>query len=217
MREPGTSGGRQELLVEALRLGHDAAPGILGCSVTELDGAHYRTPVASTDVALELDHAQYADLAGPCVNAARDRQLQQIDRLDSEARFRGFVAAALRHGVRSSLSVPVVTRYHPTALNLYSSTESAFAAPQAHNVAGLLARMITALLAPPGASTQLVAAEGDARERGQRVGAAVEQLMREYGLDRPGAFNIMTERSRTHQIKLQRIAEQILDGKGRQS
>jgi hypothetical protein len=214
IREPGAPGGRQELLVEALRLGHDAAPGIVGCSVTELDGAHYRTPAASTDVALELDYAQYADSAGPCVNAARDRQPQQIDRLDSEARFRGFVAAALRHGVRSSLSLPVATRYHPTALNLYSSSELAFAVPQARNVAGLLTRMITALLAPPDASAQLVAAEGDARQRGQRVAAAVEQLMREHGLDRPDAFNIMTERSRAHQSKLQTIAEQILDGKG---
>lgn len=217
IREPGAPGGRQELLVEALRLGHDAAPGILGCSVTELDGAHYRTPAASTEVALELDQAQYADLAGPCVNAARDRQPQQIDRLASEARFRGFVAAALRHGARSSLSVPIVSRYHPTALNLYSSTESAFAASRAHDVVGLLNRMITALLGPPDASTNVAIAEGEAQERGGRVAAAVEQLMGEQGLDRPGAFNMMTERSRTQQIKLPTVAEQILDGEGEQS
>jgi AmiR/NasT family two-component response regulator len=73
------------------------------------------------------------------------------------------------------------------------------------------------LLGPPDASTNVAIAEGEAQERGGRVAAAVEQLMREQGLDRPGAFNMMTERSRTQQIKLRTVAEQILDGEGEQS
>jgi hypothetical protein len=102
-------------------------------------------------------------------------------------------------------------------LNLYSSTESAFAASRAHDVVGLLNRMITALLGPPDASTNVAIAEGEAQKRGRRVAAAVEQLMRADGIARPGAFNVMTERSRTDQVKLRTVADQILDGEDEQS
>lgn len=62
---------RAGLLDRALLLGHDVAPGTVGCSLTELDQAAFRRPPASAPLALEWDEAQYAEAAEPCIDAAR--------------------------------------------------------------------------------------------------------------------------------------------------
>jgi hypothetical protein len=200
------------MVPRALALGRDVAPGVTGCSLTELDGAHYRTPAASTDVAFELDQAQYADSAGPCVNAARDRQLYYLADLASEPRFPRFTAAALRAGVRSSLSVPVPARHRPTALNVYSTVGAAFDADGALARADLLARTITALsahpqAAPTPASDRIGLVE--ARDSGGRVKAAVEHLMTEGGLSRAAAFDVLTRRSRAQQVSLITLVDDV--------
>ena len=201
----------------ALALGHSVAAGTVGCSLTELDGAGYLTPAASTGLALELDQAQYAAAQGPCVSAARDRQPQRIDALSVEARYPEFVAAALRYGVHSSLSLPIAGRHRPTALNLYSTLASAFASDRALAIANLLSRVIGSV-----SSTQLtVASPADpdpdlarAQQQGKGVEAAVEKTMHRTGLDRPAAFAALTARSRDRGVGMRIIAEDALRDDG---
>lgn len=206
---------KPELLDQALALGHDVAPGTVGCSLTELHGPQFRTPAASTDVALTLDHAQYADGAGPCVNATRNRQLQRIDALEHETRFPGFVTTALGHGVRSSLSLPVADLSRPTALNIYSTVAAAFSSDEAHRVALLLSRVIAAAARShedPAASetTKL----GQARERGRRVNAAIEDVMRRNRMGRSAALAVLVDLSRRRQAGLDSVAAEVLRGEG---
>lgn len=214
LREQSADGASVQVLERVLALGHDVATGTVGCSVTQFDGDRYWTPAASSGLALELDVAQYAELAGPCVSAAHDHQAQQIDELRDEPRFPGFVGAALRRGVRSSLSLPIAGREHSSALNLYATVESAYASPAARDVASLVARMVTAVAAPPAqlagepASTELLAA----RARGARVQTALERLMALTGMERAAALAVLTERSRAAQATLYVVAEALLDG-----
>ncbi len=215
LRDGSAAGEPDELLDLALSLGHNVAAGMVGCSLTEMHGVRFRTPAASTNLALELDQAQYVAGEGPCVAAARDRLPQRIDALATEARFSAFVSAALQHGVRSSLSVPVPGRDSPTALNLYSTLESAFTSDRALAIADLLARSISSDSSRQGVTS----ADPDrdlarARERGASVNIALEQVMRRTGLDRPAAFASLTARSRTEQASLHAVAEELLGGGG---
>jgi hypothetical protein len=198
-----------ELVRLALDLSHDIAEDTVGCSLTEIDGAGYRTPVASNSLALELDQAQYAAASGPCVNAVRDRQLQRIDAIGADERWPVFSAAAREHGVRSSLSYPVAGTAHPTALNVYSATLAAFDSPHSIAVAALLARCIRALSLAgySRGTTEGDAAERSARDQGQRVGGAVEHLMRRRASSRSEAFAELAIRSRSEHGSIAQSAE----------
>lgn len=208
LRQPGR--GHEQLIRLALRLGHDIAAGTVGCSLTEIDGAGYRTPAASSPVALRLDQAQYAESSGPCVSAVRDRQVQRLDLIGADDRWPVFAAAALEHGVRSSLSYPVAGTAHPTALNVYSSTDAAFGSAHSVAIAALLARCIGALSPAPCTHAQNdpddQAETRHAREQGQRVSDAVDHLMRRGALTRSEAFAELAERSRIEQSSINETA-----------
>ncbi len=210
LRDRPASGSGDVLVGRALALGHDVAAGMVGCSLTEVVGTACRTPAASTDLALELDLAQYAESAGPCVLAAREGRPQQIDAVAAEPRFPNFVETALRHAVRSSLSVPVPGRDLPTALNLYSSAESAFATERARSTAALLSKMIALVASDQQGSSSAGQSLVDARERGGRVRTALERVMHGSDVDRSAAFAILTARSRERQVGLRTIADEIL-------
>lgn len=217
MRVDSSARAGADLLERALLLGHDAAPGTVGCSVTEMVGVAYRTSAASTASALALDQAQYADAAGPCVSAARDRQPQRGDVATEQARFPAFIAAARRRGVRSSLSVPVPVpvagAVRPTALNFYSTQRSAFCSDRALGVAALLARMIGAMSSPAGGRL-----DGDvqvAEASGARVRSAVDVVMRRSGVDRAEAFAALVARSRTRGVGMRVVADGIMAGDDR--
>jgi len=213
LRDGSIGDARPALVNRALLLGHDVAPGTVGCSLTELDRAAFRTPAASSQLALELDEAQYAEAAGPCVDAARARRPQQVDVMTEEPRFPVFCAAATQHGVRSSLSVPVAGRSLPTALNLYSTQRAAFASDRARGIADLLARVIGALSAPEdrrvGAEADLAGATAD----GERVSAALELVMRRRTVDRAAAFAVLVADSRAREMGMRAVADVILAGK----
>ena len=99
LRQPASS--QEHLLMAALELSSDVGAGTVGCSLTEIDGAGYRTPVSSSPLALRLDQAQYAESSGPCVSAVRDRQVQRVDAIGVDDRWPVFAAAALGQSVRS--------------------------------------------------------------------------------------------------------------------
>jgi hypothetical protein len=211
----GAAAGRSDLLVrQALELGHDLAPGTVGCSITRFDGVGFRTPVASTGLALALDGAQYAASTGPCLVAARDGRPQRIDELERDGPFAALAAAARRYGVRSSLSLPVAGAAQPTALNLYSGEPAAFVADRAQAIAGLLARVIGTLSVPSESPADRVGAGYSeltrAREQGRRVGEAVESVMCRTGLGRSAAFSALTAQSRDEYLSVAMVAEREL-------
>jgi hypothetical protein len=198
----------------ALELSSDVATGTVGCSLTEIDGAGYRTPVSSSPLALRLDQAQYAESSGPCVSAVRDRQVQRVDAIGADDRWPVFAAAALGHGVRSSLSYPVAGTAHPTALNVYSTVDAAFDSARSVAVAGLLARCIGALSPAPYIHPRDDPGEQEqtrhARQQGQRVSDAVEHLMRRHALVRSEAFAVLAHRGQAEHCSIALTAQQEL-------
>jgi GAF domain-containing protein len=107
----------------------------MACSITParyagitllVEGAP-RTGVFTNPDALEIDEAQYRSGEGPCMYAFHNQQLYRIDDTASDARWPEFAAAALSHGIRATLSVPLSARGAGIgALNLYSESPGAF-------------------------------------------------------------------------------------------
>lgn len=82
----------------------------------------YATVAASSDVAVALDRAQYADQAGPCLEALDADYPAAVPDIAATLTWPGFRDAAAGFGLRSSLSIPLFAGSGRTiaSLNLYS-------------------------------------------------------------------------------------------------
>ncbi|WP_244932424.1 ANTAR domain-containing protein [Nocardioides sp. W7] len=107
-------------------------PSLVGLSVARLDQGVTFTLVASDEEVAVLDAVQYV-AGGPCVAGAYDEQVHEFDNDDvlDEERWHLFAAATAAHGVRTTLTLPVVGldpgdgRVVGT-VNLYAASPRAF-------------------------------------------------------------------------------------------
>jgi hypothetical protein len=120
-------GGMDETLRQVAELGVEAV-GADMAGLTIRDERGRPTTVVYTDrMVPEIDQVQYDWDRGPCLDAARTQQVLEIDDMRSDDRWPEFAAAAVAHGVLSSLSVPVVVIANGLgALNFYDGTTSFF-------------------------------------------------------------------------------------------
>ena len=205
-----TPGQRLELLRTALGLGQSITEDSVGCSVTLTVGSEFVTPAASNGLALELDLAQYAARSGPCVAACRDGEQHSIVIMSEEDAYPGFTTAALQHGVRSSLSLPLPSR--PTAaLNLYARSPNAFSDTRARATAALLAKCVARFLPEPVAGTDNQGLDvAKALARRSIVRAACDRLAETDGLDPAAAFHRLAISSRTGGSSIFDICHDVL-------
>jgi hypothetical protein len=215
---PGSGRHRHEALQNALGLGTSITQDSVGCSVTETAPHGFRTPAASSDVAMALDLAQYRADDGPCVAACRDGRVHSIVVMADEAAYTGFTAAALAHDVRSSLSLPLTGTSRPSALNLYAASTSAFESKHARSVAGLLSRCVAALLPEPhwadGLTGVIAGGRTAADTAHDYVTRATQVVQKQYGMDPARAYHHLTRLSRREQRSVIAIAGDILAGAG---
>lgn len=214
-QDPAAVADPDALLQAAMALGVDVAPGTVACSVTELAVTGNRTPVWSDRLALDLDMAQYAADAGPCLSAARTGTAELVAGPLAQSRYPDFAAAAHRYGVRSSLSLPMCDPLRPAALNLYAATPDAFSAGQTRAVAELLARCVSRLLpsdepgeqSPPGSVAAAMAQRNEVRR-------AQDTLTAQHGLSRQEALDQLIRRSRVEGRSIHEVAEDVCGGGG---
>ncbi len=75
----------------------------------------------------DIDRAQYRTGEGPCVEAFRTGETYVIDSTREPGRWQELRDSAERHGVLSTLSLPLLTNDGPIgAMNLYSEVEDAY-------------------------------------------------------------------------------------------
>lgn len=98
-------------------------------SITALRGAEYTTVAVSDDLIRAVDAIQYADKAGPCLEALDDGAPVGVPDIDQMVEWPGFHLAAPRLGLHASVSVPLFAgRGDPIAvLNLYGYDRDAMA------------------------------------------------------------------------------------------
>jgi GAF domain/ANTAR domain len=111
-----------EQLTTVLRLAADRVTGVDYASVTALRDDTYVTVAASSELALAVDQAQYADDAGPCLQSLLTDAPVTVGDIAATMSWPGFREAAVRMGLHASASIPLVAGSGTTiaVLNLYA-------------------------------------------------------------------------------------------------
>ena len=119
----------QETLDRVADLAAEAVPGADLTGITMLVEGKPKTAVFTDEAAPEIDATQYETGVGPCLDAFRHQEAYRIDETEKDDRWPSFAAAAAAHGVRSTMSLPlVVNREGVGALNFYARSPAAFSA-----------------------------------------------------------------------------------------
>jgi GAF domain-containing protein len=171
------------------------------------------TAVFTDFEAPEIDRAQYQSGHGPCVSAFRDLQVYIIDSTVDEDRWPEFAQQAARHGIRSTLSVPVIARDETLgALNFYSRRAAAFDPRSATRMAKF-ARYAAVVLT----NTRVY---WDARRLSENLRQALESrasidyaigiIMAGGGRTPDEAFQVLVRASQRENRKLRDIAAEIV-------
>jgi GAF domain-containing protein len=173
-----------------------------------------RTAVFTHPDAPEIDAAQYRTGEGPCMYALREQQTYRIDSTLEDDRWPEFAQLAAAHGIRSTLSVPMVARGQELgALNLYAEGVGAFT--EAHER--------SLLLFADQASIALANAQvyWDARQLSENLSQAIASretisqavgiLIAVGGRSPDEAFQILVNASQRENLKVRDIAQEIVN------
>ena len=98
-------------------------------SITRLQGESYITVAVSDDLIRAVDEAQYADDAGPCLEALARAAPVGVPDIDTTVQWPGFHQEAPRMGLRALVSVPLFAGSGDAiaVLNVYSHDHAAMA------------------------------------------------------------------------------------------
>jgi GAF domain-containing protein len=204
----------QESLQRVAELSVRAVYGADGAGVTWVVENKPTTVTAAGDFVRRIDEIQYALNEGPCLQAYATQQLVLTDDLSREQRWPRFTPAALTHGVRGLVAVPLSVRSARLgALNVY--------ALQAHVLDEVTAD--TATLFAEQASVVLANAEAFSRAQATAVslGQALTSrsvidmakgiLMAREECGPAEAFDLLRQMSQTQHRKLRDIARELVD------
>jgi hypothetical protein len=116
-------------LVTIARLTAERVSAARYASITALRGREYTTVAVNDDLIRAVEDAQYADNAGPCLDALGSGVPVGVPDIDTTLRWPGFHEAAPRMGLHASVSVPLFAgRGEAIAvLNVYSHDRVAMA------------------------------------------------------------------------------------------
>jgi GAF domain-containing protein len=183
-------------------------------SVTLLTPTGPSTVAFSGDVALKLDEGQYAEMKGPCLEAAEGGEAVLMSDSATETRWAEFASRAEGLDVKSSMSVPVPVQPRvAAALNCYASPADAFDAGSLEQ-----ARAFASYAAVAIANMQLhesTKALAEQLQSAMASRAVIEQakgiLMANRRCDAAHAFLILTGMSQTSNRKLRDVAQRVVD------
>ena len=204
-----------ETLTHVAALIQDAIPAVRSVGLTlNIDGRD-RTPIFTNELSPEIDKAQYDADDGPCLTAFREGHVATIDDTAETGRWPAFRAAALEHGIRSTLSLPLLVDAERAvgAMNLYAVDVRAFSAADRH----------TGELFAAQAAVVLANAQSywDAQDLSESLGqamasrAVIEQakgiLIGAQGIPADEAFDMLVKASQRENTKLRDVAGRIVE------
>jgi len=201
-----------ELLDRVVKLAAATVPSAHSVSISVPQDGRVYTSNSSGPDALELDHAQYSDGQGPCLDALGGTQVEAA-LPEGGARWPKLALKASELGVQRALSTPLTVRDRTLgALNIYSQAESkfndaekGFATLFAEQAAVLLANAFT-LMSSVEMTEQLRAALASR----EIIGEAKGILMQQQTCTRDQAFDILRRASQRENRKLREIAEALV-------
>jgi transcriptional regulator with GAF, ATPase, and Fis domain len=200
----------QSILALTLRL----IPGCHAASITVLEPEGEPYTVAATDGETEeLDRRQYLLHDGPCLDAARNQQINSWSLIEAEQRWPDFTHLAKELGLRSYLAAGLgLAGQRLGALNLSSRGTDGFDWLDENLVAQFV----------PSASAAIVSARRHARARDQAaqlnqalisravIDHAIGILMAESHCGADQAFEVLKRASNNRRMKLRDLAAEIV-------
>jgi GAF domain-containing protein len=202
----------EDTLDAVAHLAQQNIPGCDAASVTVMHDGRPSTTVSTGAMAWDVDQHQYSFDEGPCLDAVRLRTIVRVDSYIGETRWPQLTPAALEHGARSSLSLPLVALDEPVgALNLYSTRVAGF--DQAEGVGRTFANQAAITMANAAAlqrATELARHLSIALERRDVIGQAKGILMAQSGMSSEEAFNVLRRASQRSNRKLHELAEEMV-------
>ncbi len=196
-----------ELLHVLVRSARDTIPAVefAGVSVARKNGT-IDTIAATDPIVMTVDRIQYTLMEGPCVDAVRGHGRSTVDNLVSDRRWPRYGPRAAALGLVSQMGVELHTEDESLgALNLYSSKAAAFD-QDAPFIADLFASHAALAMGKAIREDQWLAALATRKVIGQALGIVMER----YELDEHRAFAFLTRVSQTSNIKLRRVAEEVV-------
>ena len=189
-----------------------------GAGVTLLSGQTWTTAAATDPLVEEADALQYEFDEGPCLSAVRDRLTYRIDSMWTEERWPHWTEKAVRLGLGSSLSSPLVVRGDSLgAVKVYAIREDAFA--DRHE------RLLALLAEKAGVTFANVRSQGDLRRLNEHlrealrsrdvIGQANGILRERHHVDEQTSFAMLAEKSQRTHVKVRDLAERLLASTGR--
>ena len=115
------------------------------CSIT-VGSEHPYTVTPTDELAQRVDEGQYAEDAGPCLDAIRTASPTLVEDLDDDGPWPIYRARAREAGVRSSLSLPLTVAGSTIGgLNMYSTSPNSFGPPLRETLGTFAAQAAAAL------------------------------------------------------------------------
>ncbi|MDQ6616732.1 MAG: GAF and ANTAR domain-containing protein [Actinomycetota bacterium] len=195
------------------RLAHETIPGCDAASITVIEVGRPRTSASTSALAWDVDQRQYGSDQGPCLDAIRLQTAVRVDSFASETRWPELSPAALGHGARSSLSLPLLAGDEPVgALNLYSRIEAGLVAAEGGGYRFATQAAITLANATALHRAQELAHHlSIALERRDVIGQAKGILMAQGGLSPEEAFDVLRRASQRSNRKLHDLATEMVE------
>jgi GAF domain-containing protein len=208
----------REPLADTLHVLAESATQALGAHMAGITLIHQdgrpRTAACTSSVAADLDQAQYEADRGPCLEAYRTKAVVTVDDAQVDDRWPEFASRAAQHGVRSSLSAPLVVRGEGIgALNLYSREAAHFHHDDADHAELYVAEAAVALANAEAYWQQATLAEnlGKALESRSVIEQAKGVIIATAGVTPDEAFDLLRQQSQTENRKLRVVAAEIVE------
>jgi GAF domain-containing protein len=205
----GGAGTLAGTLTEIASIATEAAGGEMAGLTITTDLGRPKTVVYTDRMVPEIDQAQYNAGRGPCLEAARQCRELMIADVSTDERWPEFSEAALRHSIKSTLSIPLIVGGRSIgALNIYATDPRAF-----DDEAVATATLITRHAAIIAAYFDR-AEEADNLQHAIASRAQIEQakgvIMATTGCGVEQAFDILRSQSQSENRKLRDVAAQIV-------
>lgn len=202
----------EDELGRVAHLARETVTGLSHVGVSILDGDVQTTAAATDAEARTLDDAQYRLGDGPCLTAHRECRSVEVESMADDARWPEFAAIAVAHGVRGSLSMPLVVEGDSIgALNMYAASTGPFdevdrqkAAAFAQQASIALANALSFLRVAE-LSVQL----REAIETRDLIGQAKGILMAHHKINADEAFQQLRLASQHQNRKVRALAEDV--------
>ncbi len=204
-----------EVLTELARLMARSAVGEVSCGITLRYDANLLTVGSSDDRAELLDETQYRLDGGPCLESLAQAVVVDCPDFEQETRWPLYRAVASEHGLRCSLSLPLIVAGECFgAINVYGFDRPAmFDGDQRHRLEVVAAQAAGALrIATRHAKdTALLAQLEEALTSRSVIDQALGIIMARQHCSSETAFELLRRQSRNTRRRLRDLARDLVD------